>query len=189
MIADSFPWKQDLQNQKDILIKYKDLVGDDLNNDECYTNIEKAIFYSAFIIRKLIDSYDRLSDDACKYSIDVKKIKPLKPISGRCFWPEVNSHNWANECPDVEQARVLCNALIHSHFFFFRKEEPDGILYFFVSSDFYKNKVLYKISFLDWIKYIDYIIEDQIVSMTISFDNKKGEYVCKNKKRGVWKNP
>lgn len=188
MIADGYPWKQDLKIQKDLLLKYNNPEEFDVDDEEFYVNVEKSIFYSAFIIRKLIDSYERLSDDACRYSIRVREIKPLKPINRKCFWSEADSHDWGNERSTVRDAKYICNSLIHSHIFFFRKDENDGDMYFFVSSDYDINKVLYKISFSDWLKYINYVIEDNVVSMSISFDKEKEEYVCKSKKRGILKN-
>ena len=54
MIYESFPWKQDLLQRKRLILKYNhsELLSEE--NDRAYTVIEKAIFYSAFIIRKLI---------------------------------------------------------------------------------------------------------------------------------------
>ena len=62
MILESWPWKQDLLRRKSLLIRYN--TSDHLleNEERAYTNIEKAIFYSAFIIRKLIDCGGKLSD-------------------------------------------------------------------------------------------------------------------------------
>lgn len=53
-----------------------------------------------------------------------------------------------------------------------------------MSSDYDRNKVLYKISLSDWIAYIDFIASDDIVHMDSHFDNKKGEYVFTRKMRG-----
>ena len=55
MIFESSPWKQDLRKRKNLIIKYNMADHFEKNDDATYTVIEKAIFYSAFIIRKLID--------------------------------------------------------------------------------------------------------------------------------------
>ena len=52
MIFESFPWKQDLRRRKNLIIKYNTAEHFEKNDDTTYTVIEKAIFYSAFIIRK-----------------------------------------------------------------------------------------------------------------------------------------
>ena len=51
MILESWPWKQDLLRRKSLLIRYN--TSDHLleNEERAYTTIEKAIFYSAFIIK------------------------------------------------------------------------------------------------------------------------------------------
>ena len=50
MIHESYPWKQDLLRKKEAILKYStaDLLQND-EDDEAYTAIEMAIFYSAFI--------------------------------------------------------------------------------------------------------------------------------------------
>ena len=56
MIYESYPWKRDLMRRRSLILRYNTaerLSHDD--DDKTYTIIEKAIFYSAFIIRKLID--------------------------------------------------------------------------------------------------------------------------------------
>ena len=50
MIFESFPWKQDLRRRKNLIIKYNTAEHFEKNDDTTYTVIEKAIFYSAFII-------------------------------------------------------------------------------------------------------------------------------------------
>ncbi len=71
MIYESHPWKQDLIDKKLQIQKYntsKYFNGD--NDDQVYTAIEKGIFYSAFIIRKLIDCKCKVSNEAGYYQVD-----------------------------------------------------------------------------------------------------------------------
>ena len=77
MIFESFPWKQDLRRRKNLIIKYNTAEHFKKNDDATYTVIEKAIFYSAFIIRKLIDCGGKLSDEAENYSLKVFSVQPL----------------------------------------------------------------------------------------------------------------
>ena len=55
MLLESQPWKMDLKRRMQLLLKYNTLENFDQKPDATYTVIEKCIFYSAFIIRKLID--------------------------------------------------------------------------------------------------------------------------------------
>lgn len=63
------------------------------------------------------------------------------------------------------------------------KNEIDTISNFLVSSDYDKNKFIYKISFDDWLDYMSFIISDDVCYCECQFDHKKGEYVYTNKKR------
>ena len=80
MIYESHPWKQDLLRRRRLIQKYNraELLSED--DDRAYTVIEKAIFYSAFIIRKLIDCKGKVSDEVDKYKFRLKGVRPIKDI-------------------------------------------------------------------------------------------------------------
>ena len=58
MIFESGPWKDDLSSYHSKIIEYSSSKyfqnGDD-DSDEACSILEKSIFYSAFVIRKLVD--------------------------------------------------------------------------------------------------------------------------------------
>ena len=93
MIFESSPWKQDLRKRKNLIIKYNTADHFEKNDDATYTVIEKAIFYSAFIIRKLIDCGGKLSDEAENYSLKAFSVQPLKPVDLLHRWPKEDSHD------------------------------------------------------------------------------------------------
>lgn len=184
MILESWPWKQDLRRRKSLLVKYNTPKHFSSNYEGTYTVIEKSIFYSAFIIRKLIDCGGKLSDEADLYSINIRSIRPLKHIDIMHRWPEEDSHDWEHECSVTVKGKDICNWLIHSYLFFVDSDESGKIKSFYVSSDYDRNKALYKILLSDWIAYIDFIVSDDIVQINSHFDNKKGEYLFTRKMRG-----
>lgn len=188
MVYESYPWKQDLMRRKRLIQKYNTAKRFDLDYDATYTVIEKAIFYSAFIIRKLIDCRGKLSDDADNYSIHVKSIKPLKRVDNLHRWPEEDSHDWENEKNQTVAGKDVCNWLIHSYIFFVVFEENGPIVDFCVSSDYDRNKILYKISIADWMDYIEFIASDDIVSLSFHYDEKTNDYRYTRKERGKVKN-
>ena len=112
MIFESFPWKQDLRRRKNLIIKYNTAEHFEKNDDTTYTVIEKAIFYSAFIIRKLMDCGGKLSDESENYSLKVCSVQPLKPVDRLHRWPEEDSHDWENEKEVVVTGKNVCNWLI-----------------------------------------------------------------------------
>lgn len=45
-------------------------------------------------------------------------------------------------------------------------DESEKAVAFYVSSDYDRNKVLYEISLSEWLKYISFIVADDIVEMS-----------------------
>ena len=146
--------------------------------------IEKAIFYSAFIIRKLIDCGGKLSDEAENYSMKAFSVRPLKHVDILHRWPEEDSHDWENEQDTTVAGKNVCNWLIHSFMFFFAFNEDGIVDSFCVTSDYDRNKILYRIPLKAWLAYIDYIVTDDIVCMRSNYDQKREEYVYTRKVRG-----
>lgn len=93
MIFDSIKWKQDLIRRKYLLKKYNTAERLNENFDSTYTVIEKSIFYSAFVIRKLTDTGMKLSDEACNYQFHIKRIKACKHFDITYRWLEEDSHD------------------------------------------------------------------------------------------------
>ena len=185
MIYESYPWKQDLLRRKRLIIKYNrtDLLYED-NDDRAHTIIEKAVFYSAFIIRKLIDCKVKVSDDVDNYKFKLKAVRPLKNVNLLHRWPDENTHDWANQITYTKSGADICNWLIHSFIFYFGYDENETIDSFYVSSDFDKNKLLYRIDLKDWITYMDFVGNDSIVAADMHLNSDKKEYELKKKERG-----
>lgn len=184
MIFESFPWKQDLRRRKNLIVKYNTSEHFEKNDDNTYTVIEKAIFYSAFIIRKLIDCKGKLSDEAENYSLNVFSVQPLKPVDRLHRWPTEDSHDWGKEKKVVVAGKDVCNWLIHSYMFFVVFNEDSTIDSFSVTSDFDRNKVLYRIPLHAWLAYMDYIASDNIAEIASHYDPKTDDYAFSRKERG-----
>ena len=184
MIFESSPWKQDLRKRKNLIIKYNMADHFEKNDDATYTVIEKAIFYSAFIIRKLIDCGGKLSDEAENYSLKAFPVQPLKPVDLLHRWPKEDSHDWENEKEVMVAGKNVCNWLIHSYIFFVGFNEGNVIDSFSVTSDFDRNKILYRFPLNAWIAYMDYVASDDIVSMSSHYDQKADDYIYSRKERG-----
>ena len=184
MIFESYPWKLDLRRRKNLLLKYNKADLFETNEESTYTIIEKAIFYSAFIARKLIDCGGKLSDEAENYSMKVYSVQPIKRVDNMHRWPEEDSHDWDNEQETTVVGKNVCNWLIHSYMFYLVFNEDGVVDSFSVTSDFDRNKILYRIPLKAWIDYIEYIATDDIVSLSSHYDPKKEEYVYTRKMRG-----
>lgn len=187
MIYESYPWKQDLQRRKRTILKYNTAERFDQNDDSTYTIIEKSIFYLAFIIRKLLDCGGKLSDEADRYVIRAKSIKPFVHIDLMQRWSEEDSHDWEHENSVTVLGKDVCNWLIHSYLFFVEQEENGPIINFCVSSDYDRNKILYRISLQDWLAYVGYIATDDIMGLSSHYDEKADDYIYARKERGTGK--
>jgi hypothetical protein len=77
----------------------------------------------------------------------------------------------------------VCNWLIHSYLFFAEFDENGPMLSFCVSSDYDRNKMLYKISIDDWMDYIGFVASDDIVSLSSQYDQKADDYLYTRKER------
>lgn len=185
MIYDSYAWKRDLLRRKQLIIRYNTKEQFEKDEESTFNVLEKAVFYSGFIIRKLIDCKSKLSDEADEYKLTVKKYKPLKEINKLNRWPEEDNYDWEHANQISVNGKDVCNWLIHSYVFFFCFNERGIVIGFFVSSDFDRNKLLYYIRITDWIDYMKFIASDSIVSAESVYDQKKRDYIYKIKKRGI----
>ena len=154
--------------RKRLILKYNhsELLSEE--NDRAYTVIEKAIFYSAFIIRKLIDCKGKVSDEVDAYKFRIKGIRPIKEINLLNRWPDEDNYDWKHE--------TVC--------FFFAYNEDMEINSFFISSDYDRNKVLYCVELKDWLSYMEFVGKDYVKSASMESDDKEVDYVYTRKERG-----
>jgi hypothetical protein len=187
VIYESYPWKQDLLRRKRLLFKYNSTDSLEKNFDAAYTVIEKSIFYSAFIIRKLIDCGGKISDEADQYTLRVEQIRPNTPINKMQRWLDEDSHDWENTEYVMVRGRDICNWLIHSYIFCLEFEENRIVASFYLSSDYDRNKVLYKVSLEDWVSYMNFIATDDVVEISMHYNEKIKDYKYIRKERGIRK--
>lgn len=185
MVYESDPWKQDLLRRKRLIQKYNraELLSEKAD-DRAYTVIEKAIFYSAFIIRKLIDCKGKVSDEVDRYQFNLKGIKPKRRMDFMHRWPDEDTHDWEHESSYTKNGKEICNWLIHSFAFCLCYNEAGEIDSFLISSDKDKNKIFYRVNLNDWITYIDFVGRDYVVAADMHADEGKMDYVFAKKERG-----
>lgn len=187
MIYESYPWKQDLMQRRRLIKKYNSAKFFAKDDDRAYTVIEKAVFYSAFIIRKLIDCKGKVSDEVDKYLFHLKGISPKKGIDMMHRWPDEDTYDWEHEVTYTKSGADVCNWLIHSYVFFFSYDENGEIDSFYVSSDYDRNKILYKIDLNDWIAYMEFVSSDNVVAVCMHANDQKNDYEYTLKERGTLK--
>ena len=185
MISDSYSWKRDLLRRKSLLEKYSASVLTDEEDNYAYMVLEKAVFYSAFIIRKLIECKTKVSDRVDNHSIRVKQYSTTGMNIHLLRKINADSHDWTNGKAITVNGRRICNSLIHSYLFAFGYGESGKVEGFFVSGDRDRNKWVYYVNLADWIRYIDIVGHDSIVEMSLHFNEKEKDYVAITKKNSI----
>jgi len=180
MIYESGPWKQDLEKLGGILKKRSQQKR--ITENACQ-QIEKSVFISAFIIRKLIDCASKVSDAVDGYSFQVMAFRPLRNIDRMHRRAEFEDYDWNHPQLLTAPGKDICNWLIHSYNYFFARARNNVQSFFYVCSDYDRNKYLYKVSMDDWMNYIDFVASDSISEMRSVYDEKKKDYIYKLKRR------
>ena len=185
MIHESYPWKQDLLRRKSLIIRYNKSEQFEKNDEKTFTVLEKSLFYSAFIIRKLIDCKGKLSDEADNYSLVIEKRIPTEEINQLNRWVDEETHDWEHPIKETVQGKNICNWLIHSYVFSFSINDSGIVGGFLVSSDYDRNKSLYFVPIDEWLNYMEYIGKDNVVYSAMHYDDKLRDYKYTQKKRGT----
>lgn len=181
MIFESYPWRLQLLDIKEEIQDINTKENIESNYEYTRFILEKDIFLSAFIIRKLIDCKSKVIDKLRDYTFKVRTYQPIKRVD---FF-----HRWSGDgCFDLEKSseihvneKLICNSLIHSYVFWTElKEEKGPVQGFYVSSDKDKNKILYRVNMEDYIKFLTLAIDSEVLDQEIKFDKEKQDYVFKN---------
>lgn len=183
MIYDSWLWKNELQNQKNKIVRNNKKNKLKNHSDSNLFKIERALLFSATIARVLIES-QKLSDDVDCYKILISANKPIKNIDRLHRWLDENEYNWDHTTKEEVYGKNICNWIIHSYVFSLLFDGDDIVIGFLVSSDYDRNKAIYTISLDEWLKFIDLVISDDVISLTTTFDDKKSDYIYTQKQRG-----
>lgn len=183
MIYESYPWKEDLLQRKRQLLEYNTVEHFQKDEEEAYTVLEKAVFYSAFIIRKLLDCKTKMSDSADNYHLHITQFKPLGNVDVLHNHLGEKTHDWKSPEKRTVSGRDVCNWLIHSYSFSFDYDERGLVTGFFVTSENDRNQLLCHLAIKEWLEYMDFIANDSVVEMEYHYKPKIQDYVL-TKKRG-----
>ena len=169
MIYNSYIWKKDLNKQLEI-IRENNIIQK-LSKEESFDEIEKAIFLSGFMIRKLMDSRTKVTDHIDNLSI-------LIEVMDATDSPTILNAHRIEQHYDLEKRdhvaislRNICNMLIHSFVFEFSIGDNELIDGFYIVADRNKDKALYYVALDQWADAISTIVHDNVISMTLHFDD------------------
>lgn len=151
MIHESHPWKRDLLKDADIIERW---ATKKTGSEYRSMLLEKKVFLSAFVIRKLIENY-KATDKTKEYSLQCR----MYPACGTSV-DIMNRHHiekhydFSSERRSSIKIRALANQIVHSLVFMFEISEEEytaPISGFFVASDWGKDEQLYGVAIDDYL--------------------------------------
>lgn len=180
MIYESEPWRARLRKIEKNLKKYNTAKKFRKDDSGTYSTIEQDIFLSAFIIRKLIDCKSKVKDSVRDFEFEVKKYTPIQDINFFHRWPQDGCYDFTNFEKISINERTVCNFLIHSYVFWMEQEEGEPITGFVVSTDRYRNKLAYYISWKEYMEFIHEAAHSEVTQFSCHYNKKQKDYVFVN---------
>lgn len=181
MIHESWPWKEELKR----LIEDLSSITSQTENDRDEQNdflIERALMYSAFVARLLIDSNkltNRINDLCFPVSVIpcvVENLDEITPCQRR--FPSHRFYDFENETSCSVPCRLLLNQIIHSCMVpSYEIDEAGRIVGFYVSSERKASEHLYRVELANWIQYLNTIATDEFISSKALFDPDKKKWI------------
>lgn len=174
MILESYSWKQELTRHRRSL----DVWAAKTHTSRGYCFIERGIFLSAFIARKLIENR-KVTDRVRNRAIRCNSYRPFRALSDRVsrfhgVFDVEKEYDLAK--PQVAQFSLfdLTSEIMHSYVFVPTVDEGDRLTSFFISS--YKNRDdrVLSIEIGSYLKAIDVVIGDDVQSIRVWKDPGNG---------------
>jgi len=141
MIWDSRPWKRELAR---IILALQRRKHQKRWLSTSNSKLEMEVFYSAYAVRKLLESY-KLSDDLELMSVKAEEFPPIDKVADMMNWHRIHELYDLNQ-PTPRKLSLLdfCNQIIHSFVFIPLFEDTSAnVVGFYVSSDRQKAKGLF----------------------------------------------
>lgn len=186
MLLNSYFWKDELCELIDEIKIYSSLSEDEDKDapDVSYSEfrLERALIYSAFVIRLLYDA-EKLTDLMKDYRLSVIKVRNTLANANEIYpifrkWPDPEYYDFGNKKITSINARYLINQIIHSFVVIsFKTDDQGTAISFYATSDYDANKVLYCIDIKDWIAYIKAVIGDDIKRIDSHYNEDAGKWI------------
>jgi len=173
MIFESGPWKKRLLKLAEQLSRY---TKQNARGDKAYEGIEKDIFISCYIVRKLVEAA-KLSQSTLNHNFRVLSFSPTgKNVTKMNFHDFDELFDLDTSHPSEMGLMFLMNQVIHSYIFILGFNSKGRLNSFFVSSDYERNKSLYCIAIKDHIKFLNIAGHDYPNMSYAVFDETQKDY-------------
>jgi hypothetical protein len=173
VILESGYWKDEIQKIAD---RMKKRSQQKRWNERSYAKVEKDVFIAFYAIRKLLEA-QKLSQSVATAKLTVSSY----PARGKGV-TRINSLR-IDEHFDFDQEQTgnltldfVCNQIIHSYIFapFLREDKTLGGVLF--SSDFKRNKSLYRLGIEDMIACFELVALDDPIAIHVVLNPEKNDY-------------
>ncbi len=180
MMLNTAPWKAELDRH---ICDLEEISAISFEEESAETDfaLERALFYSAMIVRLLIDDGE-VTDKIKGINLRVGVI-PASPRAGKDTSPIIRRfinerlYDFDNEQQISVSGRKIANQIIHSFvivsFQFSESECPTG---FYVSSDHASADELYHVQLCDWINFLKIARDDEVVRTEYWRDPETGKW-------------
>ena len=184
MIWESWPWKQELLAHANALENLLSAYSDELSEEEYYStefNLEKAIFYSAFIVRKLIENR-KLTDDCSKQKVVVQVFlsKDTKPTIRNSSGVEmaVDFETTSSNLIELPISKLM-SEIIHSFLLEWEMNSDDILQTIFISSYNNQKRRSIGLKFQDFLAVIRSVGNDEVSSSSFYLNPETGKITAK----------
>lgn len=181
MIIDSVPYKYYLRNE---VLAIRGLLQKSarIRSNKKYFQVEKFLFTSAFLIRKLIEN-KKLSDELETEKIevsyaDVIDIQATRDVMNK--WDFWDNYQMETRKKDRLNLITLTNIFIHSHVLLLipsniKSKDNTEKIEIVITSDLKANKI-FILTLSTYLKICDDVFKDEIVSASYGWKNEGDEY-------------
>jgi hypothetical protein len=179
MIFESYPWKQELKRLQKSLRTWA--VRPNSGRAEFY--IQRAIFFSAFAVRKLMENR-KVTDVVRDKSIRCNAFRPFRPISDRVStFFGLADITIDYEMTKPEQMTLNCfdlmSEIMHSYVFKIGLDEKDAMICFLVNSYNKRDARLIEIDLTAFESIVRDVIHDRIDFGSVQVHPVSGKIVAK----------
>ena len=174
-MIESYYWKHDLLKYAK---QFKPVSKPPRWSERIEVNFEKDVTIVFFMIRKLIES-TKLSSQTIKYKAPIFRSPCRKKVNNRNFSDIKELYDLENEEQVLKNVNFLCNQLIHGGAMYAYREKDRNWGGIFTCSDFEREKYVYRLPIQEIIKILEIAGNDYPHTITMAYDNLKGDYIVK----------
>jgi hypothetical protein len=175
VIYESQDYKPDLIEELDAVVEGVELARDDHDVETSLLRLEKFVFWTAFITRKMREA-NKLSDEleAEEFAIDVYPRIDGDRLQDFMNWHKIEKfYDFGSPGQRVEGLRWICDQLIHSFVFFPQFEAEDELTGILFNSDKSRHEALFRLAWPEFERLVQLVATDDVVSM--HYDRRTGE--------------